>query len=64
MKIEKNKLNREDLFKFALQKLNNSSSENINVLENHLFRLKVNEDYVIDSLQDVDDLVQFLNCHE
>ncbi len=64
MKIEKNKLSREDLFKFALQKLNNSSSENINVLENHLFRLKVSEDYVIDSFQDVDDLVQFLNCHE
>lgn len=63
MKIEKNRLKREELFQFALDQLRNSSSENVSFLKNHLFRLKVNEDYVINSLQEVDELVQFLNCY-
>ena len=64
MKIEKKSLKREDLFQFALKKLNHSSFENCKVIETHLFRLKVNEDYVINSLRDVEELVTFLNHHE
>ena len=64
MKLEKNRLKREDLFQFALKKLNHSSFENCKIIETHLFRLKVNEDYVLNSLKDVEELVNFLNQHE
>lgn len=55
------KQDRETLFKFGIAKLSNASQENIRILENHLFRLKMNEDYVINSYLEVEELVQFLN---
>ncbi len=64
MKALNSKQDREAMFKFGLAKLNLASQENSKVLENHLFRLKVNEDYVINSYIEVEDLVQFLNDNE
>lgn len=51
---------REKLYQFGLNKLGTTSQENIVVLRNHLFRLKVNDDYVINSFSEVEELVQFL----
>jgi hypothetical protein len=58
------KQDREILFKFGLAKLGIASQENIKVLENHLFRLKVNEEFVINSYKEVEELVQYLNDNE
>lgn len=52
---------REKLYQFGLHKLGTTSQENISILKNHLFRLKVNNDYVINSFSEVEELVQFLN---
>ncbi len=64
MIVKSSNQERDTLFQFGLSKLGNASRENIKVLENHLFRLKVNEDYVINSYKEVEDLVQFLNHNE
>lgn len=58
------KQDRETLFQFGIAKLGVVSRENINVLENHLFRLKVNDDFVINSYNEVEELVQYLNDNE
>lgn len=55
---------RNSLFQFGLAKLGNSSQENIKILENHLFRLKVNEEFIINSYREVEELVQYLNENE
>jgi hypothetical protein len=52
---------RQKLYQFGLNKLGVTSQENIVVLKNHLFRLKVNDDYVINSFSEVEELVEFLN---
>ncbi|MBL4559448.1 MAG: hypothetical protein JKX79_00545 [Labilibaculum sp.] len=49
------------MFKFGIAKLGIASQENSNVLEKHLFRLKVNEEFVINSYKEVEDLLQYLN---
>jgi hypothetical protein len=58
------KQDRETLFQFGIAKLGIASLENIKVLENHLFRLKVNEEFVINSYKEVEELVQYLNDNE
>lgn len=55
---------REKLYQFGIAKLGKTSQENLKILENHLFRLKVNEDYVINSYQEVEELVQFIINNE
>lgn len=52
------------LYQFGIIKLGNASQENSKVLENHLFHLKMNEDYVINSYKEVEELVQFINNNE
>lgn len=52
---------RESLYQYGVAKLMNPSGENKNILINHLFRLKVNEDYVINTCDEVDELIQYLN---
>ncbi|PKQ65464.1 hypothetical protein BZG02_00200 [Labilibaculum filiforme] len=61
MKVAKSHQDRERLYRFGIGKLGNTSPENIKMLENHLFHLKMNEDYVINSFEEVSELVQFLN---
>jgi len=56
-----NKQDRETLYQFGIARLGTASQENIKILENHLFRLKMNDDYVINSYSEVEELVQFLN---
>jgi hypothetical protein len=58
------KQDREALFQFGIAKLGIASKENSKVLENHLFRLKVNEEFVINSYKEVEELVQYLNDNE
>ena len=55
---------RENLYQFGLTKLVKPSQENIKILVNHLFRLKVNDDYVINSCHEVEDLVEYINSNE
>jgi hypothetical protein len=55
---------RDALFQLALSKLYNCSDENVNILVNHLFHLKVNDDFVINSERQVEDLVAYINENE
>ena len=64
MKAENSNQDREALYQFGIAKLGTVSLENIKILENHLFRLKLNEDYVINSYQEVEELVQFITNNE
>lgn len=47
-----------------IAKLRIASQENSKVLENHLFRLKGKEKFVINSRKEVADLVQYLTNNE
>lgn len=55
------KQDRETVFKFGIAKLGIATQENSKVVEKHLFRLKVNEEFVINSYKEVEDLLQYLN---
>lgn len=64
MRLKKSKKERESLYQLALSELNTLSKENINIINTHLFHLKVNEDFVINSLNDVEELVSYVNQHD
>ncbi|MBN2595804.1 MAG: hypothetical protein JXR82_03360 [Marinifilaceae bacterium] len=64
MIVDSRRQDREELYQFGITKLGNTSQENIKILENHLFHLKLNEDYVINSYKEVEELVQFINSNE
>ena len=55
---------RKALYQYGLSKLEMPSDMNLSILRNHLFLLKMNTDYVINSKQEVDDLITFLNDSE
>jgi len=61
MLANNNNKERESLYQFGLAKLCVASQENISMLVNHLFRLKVNDDYVINSDWEVEELVDYIN---
>ncbi|MDM8160503.1 hypothetical protein QUH73_11815 [Labilibaculum sp. K2S] len=61
MIVDSRHQDRDKLYQFGITKLGKTSRENIKILENHLFHLKMNEDYVINSYKEVEELVQFLN---
>lgn len=52
---------RELLYQIAFKKLSNPNFRNLQVIKHHLFRLKVNDDFVINSKQEIEDLVVFIN---
>jgi len=52
---------RNALYQFALSKLNDQTNENLRLLENHLFRLKVNQDFVFTTEKEIEDLVDYIN---
>ena len=59
---EKNQRN--NLYQFALSKLIEQTNDNLRLLENHLYRLKVNQDYVITTENEIEELVEYINQHE
>ena len=58
---EKNQRN--NLYQFALSKLIEQTNDNLRLLENHLYRLKVNQDYVITTENEIEELVEYINQH-
>ena len=54
---------RDLLYNEALKNLENPSKDNVQIIKTHLFRLKVNDEYVINSKEQVDDLVSFINSN-
>ncbi|WP_421918444.1 hypothetical protein [Marinifilum sp.] len=52
---------RNALYSEAIKILDYPSKNNIQILKTHLFLLKVNDDYVINSSEPIDDLVSFIN---
>ncbi|WP_127343992.1 hypothetical protein [Ancylomarina longa] len=58
------KTDREFLYQYGLVKLVVLSDENIKILKNHLFHLKLNQDFIINTYNDVDELVSFINRNE
>ncbi|PXX99157.1 hypothetical protein DF185_14870 [Marinifilum breve] len=52
---------RDLLYKEAIKSLENPSKSNRQIIETHLFRLKVNNDYVINTKEQINDLVTFIN---
>jgi|GEM_PF-1889058 hypothetical protein len=59
---EKNQRN--NLYQFALSKLIEQTNDNLRLLENHLYKLKVNQDYVITTENEIEELVEYINQHE
>lgn len=64
MNSKDNTKEREGLFQIALSKLEIASKENLNIIISHLFHLKVNDDFVINSPREVEELVTYINKHE
>ncbi|WP_209319734.1 hypothetical protein [Ancylomarina longa] len=64
MNLIKSSKKREGLYQIALSKLRTHSKENINIIIKHLFHLKVNEDFVINSSKEVEELVEYINDNE
>ena len=58
---EKNQRN--NLYQFALSKLIEQTNDNLRLLENHLYKLKVNQDYVITTENEIEELVEYINQH-
>ncbi|MPQ46060.1 hypothetical protein GCQ56_03475 [Marinifilum sp. N1E240] len=54
---------RNNLYQFALSKLIEQTNDNLRLLENHLYRLKVNQDYVITTENEIEELVEYINQH-
>ena len=52
---------RDSLYNEAIKNLENPSKTNLQIIRTHLFRLKVNDDYVINTKKEIDDLVSFIN---
>jgi hypothetical protein len=52
---------RDTLYNEAIKKLDHPSENNLQIIKTHLFRLKVNNEYVINTKEQVDDLVTFIN---
>lgn len=51
------------LFELGLQKLKNSSIESRNMLQYHIYHLKVSDEYVIKETNDVEELVECLDSY-
>ncbi|WP_282014469.1 hypothetical protein [Marinifilum flexuosum] len=54
---------RDVLYKEAIKDLENPSKNNMQIIKTHLFCLKVNNDYVINTKEQINDLVSFINCN-
>ncbi|NOU59410.1 hypothetical protein [Marinifilum caeruleilacunae] len=54
---------RDSLYNEAVKSLDNPSKNNVHIIKTHLFRLKVNNEYVINTKEQLDDLVTFINCN-
>ena len=52
---------RKAMYAYAYSKLKCPSVENKQILRSHLFHLKVNSDYVINSKYELDALLKFIN---
>lgn len=52
---------RDSLYKDAIKNLINPSRANLQIIKTHLFYLKVNNDYVINTKEQIDDLITFIN---
>jgi hypothetical protein len=54
---------RDLLYKEAIKSLENPSKTNMQIIKTHLFCLKVNDDYVINTREQINDLVTYINCN-
>lgn len=54
---------RDLLYEEAIRSLKNPSKTNMQIIKTHLFCLKVNNDYVINTKEQINDLVTFINCN-
>jgi hypothetical protein len=54
---------RERLLNFGLSKLKRPTYMNTRILINHLFHLKLNEDFVINTIDQVESLVEYINSN-
>jgi hypothetical protein len=54
---------RDMLYNEAIKKLENPSEINIQIIKTHLYLLKVNDDYVINTKEQINELVSFINCN-
>lgn len=57
-------MERESWYQMALERLNIPSTENLNIIVTHLFHLKVNKDFVINSFNELEELVSYINQHD
>lgn len=64
MRLKDNTTERKSWYQMALKKLNMPSKENLNIIITHLFHLKVNEDFVINSFCELEELVSYINQHD
>ncbi len=55
------KKNRDRLFAEAKSMIKAPDKQKESILYHHIFSLKMNESYVLETQEDVDDLVRFLN---
>ncbi|MCL3780523.1 hypothetical protein EMN47_09015 [Prolixibacteraceae bacterium JC049] len=61
--VFREKVDRNILFELGLEKLKNSSKENKNMLQYHIYHLKVSDEYVIKGKREVEELVECLDSY-
>ncbi|TKG91915.1 hypothetical protein EYV94_20080 [Puteibacter caeruleilacunae] len=55
---------RNSLFSFAVSKLEAPTMANKKMLSYHIFNLKMNDDFVVKSEQEVEELIEYINNHQ
>jgi len=54
---------RNSLYNEAIKCLENPSQTNIQIIKHHIFKLKINDEFIIKTQEQINDLVAFINCN-